>query len=52
MGAKLKIGYIAARIDNFLRDSKDITESNNTDQKDYQLKQGFIAQGSGGFFGL
>jgi cell division protein FtsW len=52
IGKNLKIGYIADRIDNFLRSSKSITESNNNDQKDYQLKQGFIAQGSGGFFGL
>ena len=46
IGGTLRIGYISERVDNFLRSSKEITESRNTDQKDYQLKQGFIAQGS------
>jgi len=46
------VGYISQRIDNFFRDSHDIVESNNRDDKDYQMKQGLIAIGSGGFFGL
>ena len=52
MGKTLKIGYISERIDNFMRSNEEITESNNNDKKDYQLKQGLIALGSGGFFGL
>lgn len=46
------VGYISQRIDNFFRDSHDIVESNNRDDKDYQMKQWLIAIGSGGFFGL
>ncbi|MBX9809711.1 putative lipid II flippase FtsW [Candidatus Gracilibacteria bacterium] len=46
------VGYISQRIDNFFRDSHDIVETNNRDDKDYQMKQGLIAIGSGGFFGL
>lgn len=46
------VGYISQRIDNFFRDSHDIVESNNRDDKDYQLKQWLIAIGSGWFFGL
>lgn len=52
-GLFVKVGYIAQRIDNFFRDNKDIALSANTrQQNDYQLKQGFIALGSGGFTGL
>lgn len=49
-----KFHYISERIDVFLRSSKEITESRQPKRKDqdHQLKQGFIAQGSGGFFGL
>ncbi|PID84528.1 hypothetical protein CSB09_00475 [Candidatus Gracilibacteria bacterium] len=49
---KSKLAYISQRVDNFFRSSQQITESRNGDQGDYQLKQGFIALGSGGFFGL
>jgi cell division protein FtsW len=47
-----KVGYISGRIDNFFRTSHDIIETRNRDDKDYQMKQGLIAIGSGGFFGL
>ena len=46
------VWYISQRIDNFFRDSHDIVETNNRDDKDYQMKQWLIAIGSGGFFGL
>ena len=46
------VGYISQRIDNFFRSSHDIIESNNRDDKDYQMKQWLIAIGSGWFFGL
>ena len=46
------LSYISQRIDNFLRDSKAIIEKSNPDGKDYQTKQGLIAIGSSGFFGL
>jgi cell division protein FtsW len=46
------VGYISQRIDNFFRSSHDIVETNNRDDKDYQMKQWLIAIGSGGFFGL
>lgn len=49
----VKVGYIAQRVDNFFRDDKDIAKSADTRQlNDYQLKQGFIAMGSGGWTGL
>lgn len=46
------LSYISQRIDNFVRDSKAIIEKSNPDGKDYQTKQGLIAIGSSGFFGL
>lgn len=46
------LSYISQRIDNFVRDSKAIIEKSNPDGKDYQIKQGLIAIGSSGFFGL
>ncbi|MBP9779816.1 cell division protein FtsW [Candidatus Gracilibacteria bacterium] len=46
------LSYISQRIDNFVRDSKAIIEKSNPDGKDYQIKQGLIAIGSAGFFGL
>lgn len=46
------LSYISWRIDNFLRDNKEIIEKPNPDGKDYQTKQGLIAIGSWGFFGL
>ncbi|MBC7503396.1 cell division protein FtsW [Candidatus Gracilibacteria bacterium] len=49
---KTGVGYISQRIDNFFRNSHSIVETNNRDDKDYQMKQGLIAIGSGGFFGL
>lgn len=48
----MKISYISSRIDSFFRSNKEITESKTNDKKDYQLKHGFIALGSGGFSGL
>jgi cell division protein FtsW len=50
MGGRLS--YISQRIDNFVRDSKEVVKKQNPDGKDYQIKQGLIAIGSGGFFGL
>ncbi len=47
-----KLSYISGRIDNFLRSSHEIIEKWNPDGKDYQIKQGLIAIGSGGFGGL
>lgn len=52
IGQNIRIGYISARIDNFFRSSESIALGKNLDNKDYQLKQGFIALGSGGFSGL
>ncbi len=46
------LNYISLRIDNFIRDSKELIEKPNPDGKDYQTKQWLIAIGSGGFFGL
>jgi cell division protein FtsW len=46
------VGYISQRIDNFFRSSHSIVETNNRDDKDYQMKQWLIAIWSGGFFGL
>jgi cell division protein FtsW len=46
------LNYISQRIDNFIRDNKELIEKPNPDGKDYQTKQGLIAIGSGGFFGL
>jgi cell division protein FtsW len=49
---KNPLNYISLRIDNFIRDSKELIEKPNPDGKDYQTKQWLIAIGSGGFFGL
>lgn len=46
------LSYISWRIDNFLRENKELIEKSNPDGKDYQTKQGLIAIGSGWFFGL
>ncbi len=46
------LSYISQRVDNFIRDNKELIEKPNPDGKDYQTKQGLIAIGSGGFFGL
>ncbi len=46
------LSYISGRVDNFLRDSKQLIEKSNPDGKDYQTKQGLIAIGSWWFFGL
>ena len=46
------VGYISQRIDNFFRSSHSIVETNNRDDKDYQMKQWLIAIWSGWFFGL
>ncbi len=47
-----KLSYISSRIDNFFGNSKELFSKSNPDGKDYQMKQGLIAIGSGGFFGL
>lgn len=47
-----KLSYISSRIDNFFWDSKALFTKSNPDGKDYQMKQGLIAIGSGWFFGL
>lgn len=49
---KNPLSYISQRIDNFIRDNKELVEKPNPDGKDYQTKQWLIAIGSGGFFGL
>ncbi len=46
------LNYISLRIDNFIRDNKELIEKPNPDGKDYQTKQWLIAIGSGWFFGL
>lgn len=46
------LAYISWRIDNFFQDTQVLFEKQNPDGKDYQIKQGLIAIGSGGFFGL
>lgn len=46
------LNYISQRIDNFIRDNKELIEKPNPDGKDYQTKQWLIAIGSWGFFGL
>lgn len=46
------LSYISLRIDNFIRDNKELIEKPNPDGKDYQTKQWLIAIWSGGFFGL
>lgn len=50
--SKNKLHYISARIDNFFQDNQTLFSKNTSDGKDYQIKQGLIAIGSGGFFGL
>jgi cell division protein FtsW (lipid II flippase) len=44
-----KLGYIAERIDNFLSDNKTSIQNQSIN---FQTKQGLIAIGSGGLFGL
>lgn len=51
-GSRNPLNYISLRIDNFIRDNKELIEKPNPDGKDYQTKQWLIAIGSGGFFGL
>ncbi len=46
------LSYISQRIDNFIRDNKELIEKPNPDGKDYQTKQWLIAIGSGWFFWL
>lgn len=46
------LSYISQRVDNFIRDNKELIEKPNPDGKDYQTKQWLIAIWSGGFFGL
>jgi hypothetical protein len=36
-------------VDNFLRSNKDIAQTKNSGNNDDQLRNGFIAIGSGGF---
>lgn len=47
--SKGKLSYISERIDNFLSDNKDSIANSTIN---FQTKQGLIAIGSGGFFGL
>ena len=47
-----KLSYISSRMDNFFGSSMELFTKTNPDGKDYQMKQGLIAIGSGGFFGL
>jgi len=49
---KNKLNYISQRIDNFIRDNKELIEKPNPDGKDYQTKQWLIAIWSWWFFGL
>ena len=49
---KNKLSYISTRIDNFFEDNTVLFSKTNADGKDYQIKQGLIAIGSGGFFWL
>ena len=51
-GAQTNIGYISARVDNYLRDNKEIAQTKANSPGDHQLRNGFIALGSGGFSGL
>lgn len=44
-----KLSYISERIDNFLSDNKTSIQNQSIN---FQTKQGLIAIGSGGFFGL
>ena len=44
--------YISERIDNFFDTDVALFEKGNDDNKTYQTKQGLLAIGSGGFFGL
>lgn len=52
LGQNLRIGYISQRIDNFFRSDIDISKSRNDEKADSQLKQWFIALGSGWFWWL
>lgn len=47
-----KFTYISNRIDNFFRDDLEIASTKTKKDSDYQLRQWFIAMGSGWFFGL
>lgn len=51
-GSTFSLGYITTRVDNFFRDNKEIAISRSTETRDHQLRNAFIALGSGGFFGL
>lgn len=51
-GEQTKLWYISKRVDNFLRSNKDIAQTKNSGNNDDQLRNGFIAIGSGGFWGL
>jgi cell division protein FtsW (lipid II flippase) len=44
-----KLAYVTERIDNFLSDNKTSIQNQSIN---FQTKQGLIAIGSGGFFGL
>ena len=46
------LSYISGRIDNFFQDNRILFEKNDTDGKDYQMKQWLLAIGSWWFFGL
>lgn len=48
-GGTSKVSYITQRVDNFLSDNKTSIQNQSIN---FQTKQGLIAIGSGGFFGL
>lgn len=50
--AIIKVWYIAQRIDNFFRPNKEIASTRSSEKRDDQLRNAFVAMGSGGFFGL
>ena len=49
VGKESKVSYITQRVDNFLSDNKTSIQNQSIN---FQTKQGLIAIGSGGFFGL
>lgn len=51
-GGGISLGYITTRIDNYFRNNKEIAQTRDRGGSDHQLKNAFIALGSGGFSGL
>ena len=50
--SKSKLSYISDRIDTFFQNNDILFSQKESDGKDYQIKQGLIAIGSGWFWGL